>query len=175
MTRPSLHLRLCLAAVCTAIWIGATAAFSVTNRRVRLGVPNNAATTLARLNMVSNTNPDYDDWSNVEKSRPTRRDVFNYDLWVDHRSTDRFIGNLIEIFSSEIFLALLPACLWTSAFAAFICLYNGLLINGFDDFSGVHYPPLIDFKVPILKMPSDFFSLCTPSLALLLSTCMVYA
>jgi len=53
--------------------------------------------------------------------------------------------------------------------AVFICFYNGLLVTGWEDFAGAHHDALAPF-FPIFKLPGDFFSLTTPSLALLLST-----
>ena len=108
-----------------------------------------------------------------ERSRPFRRDVFGYDNWVQHRSPDRFIGNLLDILKSGVFRELLPSCMWTSSVATFILLYNCLLVQGFDDFSGVHHEALLagfGVALPVMKMPMDFFNLCTPSLALLLGT-----
>jgi hypothetical protein len=108
-----------------------------------------------------------------ERSRPFRRDVFGYDNWVQHRSPDRFIGNLFDILKSGVFRELLPSCLWTSRVAIFILLYNCLLVQGYDDFSGVHHDALLAgtfISLPVMKMPMDFFNLCTPSLALLLGT-----
>jgi ion channel-forming bestrophin family protein len=111
-----------------------------------------------------------------ERSRPFRRDVFGYDNWVQHRSPDRFIGNLLDILKSGVFRELLPSCLWTSSVATFILLYNCLLVQGYDDFSGVHHDALLAgtfLSLPLMKMPMDFFNLCTPSLALLLGTLFV--
>jgi hypothetical protein len=85
--------------------------------RTNVNALTKQATPTSSTRLASSFNSQKDDWSDMERSRPTRRDVFSYDLWVDHRSTDRFIGNLIEIFKSEIFKALLPACFFTSFFA----------------------------------------------------------
>jgi hypothetical protein len=38
----------------------------------------------------------------AERSRPFRRDVFAYDDWVRHRSSDRFAGRLMKLFRSGI-------------------------------------------------------------------------
>ena len=38
----------------------------------------------------------------AERSRPFRRDVFAYDDWVRHRSSDRFAGRLVKFFQSGI-------------------------------------------------------------------------
>jgi hypothetical protein len=108
-------------------------------------------------------------WSYGERSRPFRRDVFGYDDWITHRSTNRFIGIFFDILKSGVFRELLPACLLTSLVAALCCLYNALLVTGYDDFAGIHHATLVNFELPVMKISTDFFSLCTPSLALLLS------
>jgi hypothetical protein len=108
-----------------------------------------------------------------EKSRIYRRDVFNYDLWVEHRSTDRFVGNLFDILKSGIFRQLLPYCFFMSGIAFFVAMYNTVFVDGYDDFSGIHHASILSsfpLSLPLLKIPGDFFSLCTPSLALLLGT-----
>jgi hypothetical protein len=108
-----------------------------------------------------------------EQSRIYRRDVFNYDNWVEHRSTNRFVGNLFDVLKSGVFRQLLPNCLYMSSIALFIVLYNTVFVQGYDDFSGVHHDAILSsfmVSLPLLKIPGDFFSLCTPSLALLLGT-----
>ena len=105
--------------------------------------------------------------SYAERSRMLRRDVFGYDDWVNHRSTDRFIGNLLNMLNkSGIFRILLPEILKYTFIAVFVCLYNALLVTGYDDFVGVHHEAFASF--PVCKLPAEFFSLTTPSLALLL-------
>jgi hypothetical protein len=111
-----------------------------------------------------------DDISFGESSRPFRRDVFGYDNWVQHRSTDRFIGNLLDILKSGVFRELLPYCFSISSIATFVVIYNALFVNGYDDFAGIHHSTILGAAFPLLKMPMDFFNLCTPSLALLLGT-----
>ena len=123
--------------------------------------------------MSKNSNPTDMELPYGERSRIYRRDVFSYDNWVEHRSTNRFVGNLFDILKSGVFRQLLPSCLYTSSIALFVVLYNILLVNGYDDFSGVHHDALLSsfsLSFPLLKIPGDFFSLCTPSLALLLGT-----
>lgn len=120
-----------------------------------------------KLRVLSSKDPD--DWSYGERSRPFRRDVFGYDDWVNHRSTDRFAGNLLDILKSGVFRELVPPCLFTSSAAVVFCLYNVLLVAGYQDLSGLHHEPIIaNLRLPLLKLPADVFSLVTPSLALLL-------
>jgi hypothetical protein len=107
----------------------------------------------------------------AERSRIYRRDVFSYDLWVQHRSTDRFIGNLLDGLKSGITRHLFKDVFLVASIASFICLYNALCVIGFTDWDGVKHLPLVASRfLPILKMPMDFFTLSTPALALLLGT-----
>lgn len=173
-------LRCCLASVALALLsVGPACAFSPTaSSSVGISRDRRVFFVKTTLNDAANKNEDglaATGWSYGERSRQFRRDVFGYDDWVAHRSTDRFIGNLIDILKSGVFRELVPKCLLTSSVATFVCLYNALLVAGFDDFSGAHHAALLaDFglmqqqQLPILKMPAEFFSLCTPSLALLL-------
>ena len=104
-----------------------------------------------------------------ERSRPYRRDVFAYDDWVRHRSSDRFAGRLAKLTKSGIARALQDEVLLLVFVAGFICVFNALLATGYDDFSGVHHDPLVgNIGVPILSLPSMFFTLSSPALSLLL-------
>jgi hypothetical protein len=114
-----------------------------------------------------------DDGSGVsysERSRPYRRDVFAYDDWVRHRSAERFTGRLPKLFKSGIARALAYEVQLLTAVAAFICVFNALCVAGYDDFSGIHYDPLINIGLPVLALPSMFFTLSSPALSLLLGT-----
>ena len=57
-------------------------------------VANNVASTTAINDVSSVPTDDGSGLSYSERSRPYRRDVFNYDDWVRHRSSDRFAGRL---------------------------------------------------------------------------------
>jgi ion channel-forming bestrophin family protein len=105
--------------------------------------------------------------SYAERTRIFRRDTFNYDLWVKHRSTDRFVGNLIDILKSGVLRALIPEVTLMTSVATIICVYNTMLVTGYIDYYDIQHPPLVSF-LPLLKIPSDFFTFMTPSLALLL-------
>lgn len=107
--------------------------------------------------------------SYAERSRIYRRDTFSYDLWVKHRSTDRFIGNLLDILKSGILRQLLPEIALVGGVALFVCLYNALFVTGYDDLEGIHHAAVfVSQYLPVLKLPQEFFTLSTPSLALLL-------
>lgn len=113
-----------------------------------------------------------DDRSGVsygERSRPYRRDVFGYDDWVRHRSSDRFVGNLLDVFKSGVVQQLLREVYLTGSVATFMCVYNALLVNGFDDFAGLHHDPLVQ-GFYVLALPGVFFALTSPALSLLLGT-----
>jgi hypothetical protein len=112
-----------------------------------------------------------DDGSGIsysERSRPYRRDVFAYDDWVRHRSTERFTGRLSKLGKSGIVRALSYEVQLLAAVATFICLFNALCVTGYDDFSYVHHDPLINIGLPVLSLPSMFFTLSSPALSLLL-------
>jgi hypothetical protein len=105
--------------------------------------------------------------SYAERTRIYRRDTFNYDLWVNHRSTDRFVGNLIDILKSGVLRALIPEVTLMTIVATIICFYNTLFVQGYTDFLDIQHPPFVTF-LPLLKLPAEFFTFMTPSLALLL-------
>jgi len=109
--------------------------------------------------------------SYAERSRPYRRDVFSYDDWVRHRSSERFSGRLGKLTKSGIVRALSDEILLTSSVATFICVFNALLVAGFDDLGGVHHDAWINIGLPLLKLPAMFFTLSSPALSLLLGTC----
>lgn len=112
-----------------------------------------------------------DDGSGVsysERSRPYRRDVFNYDDWVRHRSSSRFTGRLAKLTKSGIVRALAYEVQLLAAVSTFICVFNALAVTGFDDFSGLHHDPLVGAGLPVLSLPAMFFTLSSPALSLLL-------
>jgi hypothetical protein len=135
-------------------------------------------TSPTRLLLSSNVEPNTNSNSNLsygERSRIYRRDVFNYDSWVEHRSTDRFVGNIFDILKSGVFRQLVPSCIYICSIAFFVIVYNALCVTGYDDFNGIHHnSPMIQYiSFPLLKIPTEFFNLCTPSLALLLGMCVL--
>ena len=108
--------------------------------------------------------------SYAERSRPYRRDVFDSDEWVRVRNTARFSKNLLTIFQSGIVRQLLNEAIFIGGTATFLCLYNALLVNGYDDFSGIHHDPFGQGFYEF-KLPSIFFTLTSPALSLLLGKC----
>jgi ion channel-forming bestrophin family protein len=141
-------------------------------RQSNLGAPTSIqspTTTTTALNEVSSV--PRDDGSGIsysERSRPYRRDVFSYDDWVRHRSSERFTGRLKKLTKSGIARALTDEVLLLAAVATFICTFNALLVVGFDDFANVHHDPLINLGLPLLSLPAMFFTLSSPALSLLL-------
>ena len=74
----------------------------------------------------------------------------------------------MKLLKSGIMRTLLPEIFKYTFIAVFVCLYNSLLVTGYEDLGGMHHEALTVF--PVCKLPADFFSLTTPSLALLLGT-----
>lgn len=99
-----------------------------------------------------------------ERSRPLRRDVFAYDDWVRHRSIHR---DFLATYKSGVVKQLLKQVYLKTGVAIFICVYNALLVNGFDDFAGIHHDPLVQ-GFYVLELPFIVFALTSPVLSLLL-------
>ena len=123
--------------------------------------------TATALNIANVPKEDSSGLSYGERSRPFRRDVFGYGDWVRHRSNDRFISNLLNVFRSGVVQQLLKEVYLTTGVATFVCLYNALLVNGYDDFAGLHHDPFAE-GFYVFAMPSAFFALTSPALSLLL-------
>lgn len=113
-----------------------------------------------------------DDGSGIsygERSRRYRRDVFAYGDWIRHRDSERFIGNLVDIFNSGIVNQLSNDCLLLGFLSTCIVLYNSLIVTGYDGFfDGIHHNPIVTGTYPILSMPGAFFTLTSPFLSFLL-------
>lgn len=106
--------------------------------------------------------------SYAERSRPYRRDVFAYDDWIKHRSSDRFAGRFIKFVESGIVRALIDELILVTGVATFIVFFNAMFANGFDDLAGVHHDPILALGIPALSLPTLFFTLSSPALSLLL-------
>ena len=120
------------------------------------------------LHMIANLpSDDGSGLSYAERSRPYRRDVFDSDEWVRVRNTARFSKNLLSIFQSGIVRQLLNEAIFIAGAATFLCLYNALLVTGYDDLSGIHHDPFGQ-GFYVFKLPSIFFTLTSPALSLLL-------
>lgn len=134
-----------------------------------LSVYTSAAPFSTRLYFVENM-PRVDDsgLSYAERSRPYRRDIFSYEDWVKHRSSERFSGRLTKLNRSGLVRALFDEIVLTTSVAIFVCTYNALLVTGFQDLTGVHHDHLLVSSFPIFSLPSQFFTLSSPALSLLL-------
>lgn len=102
-----------------------------------------------------------------ERSRPYRRNFYTQPDWENHRSRDRFIGNLLSFFKSGVVRQLKNELLLMGFVAGFVWSFNLFLVEGWEDFSGVHHDGLVPF-FRALQMPSAFFNLSSPALSLLL-------
>jgi hypothetical protein len=106
-----------------------------------------------------------------ERSRPYRRDLFDYDRWVKHRSSkDRFLGSLFDMLKSGIVRQLLKEVIFTTGIASFLVVFNALFTSaGYDDLAGIHHnDALIPLGIPVWSLPSFFFTLSLPALSFLL-------
>jgi hypothetical protein len=107
-----------------------------------------------------------------EESRKYRRTVYMHDEWVKHRSASRFIRNMRTLSESGVGKALGTELAFITATAIF-CVGINMVINGYQDFSGVAHPSLLaDFAVirdiKQLSLPAFVFSIGMPALSLLL-------
>lgn len=167
----------CVVIIGIALGTARTSAFSssrATGSRIHLATTPkfrtkaSHATPLPPPNANTNTNNALTLLSYGERSRPFRRDLFQYENWVDHRQSNRFGASLLSIFSSGVFQQLLKEIYLTTGIATFICVYNALLVTGYEDFGGVHHEPFWQLGQYVLAVPSIVFTLTSPALSLLL-------
>lgn len=104
-----------------------------------------------------------------EGSRKYRRTVYTHNEWVKHRSSDRFFGNLSTMVNSGVYKSLAKEVLATTAVATFVVLYNALA-GGYTDLEGAQHAAILS-ALPALVLPLTPFTLLSPSLGLLLGTC----
>ncbi len=103
-----------------------------------------------------------------EGSRKYRRTVYNHDLWVKHRSSDRFVNNLKTLFNSGIYKQIGNEVALTVFVAIFVWGWN-LLVGGYQDLAGVQHDAIITEKwAMMVGLPLTPFTILTPSLGLLL-------
>eukprot|EP00966_Prymnesium_polylepis_P180316 4175378-Prymnesium_polylepis.1 len=148
-------------------------------------VPAEAEAILSRLRTsaqealrpASDTDSDYErtPWwrqssSYSEIQRKDRRTVFMHKDWVRHRSSDRFLRNMLTIPSSGINQALSNELTFVTVAAATIVLTNMLFLN-YQDLSGAVHPGLLSFlnsNSNAIALPALPFSIAMPALSLLL-------
>lgn len=103
----------------------------------------------------------------AEQSRRYRRTLFNHDDWMRQRHGDRLLKNLRTTFKSGVVRQLANELLLVTIVAVTLCLWNSLLVVGYQDFLGHMHPPLTN-SLPLLSLPLEPFSLSSPALGLLL-------
>jgi hypothetical protein len=118
--------------------------------------------------------PPIKDISYGEESRKYRRTVYSHDDWRKHRSPDRFIYYLLSLGVSGVYKNIGREVLATTSIATIVCLYNAL-VTGYTDFEGVQHAALVTSQyLPKIGLPLAPFTLASPSLGLLLGTCVLF-
>jgi hypothetical protein len=152
----------------TEAYTTTTTSTKILVRNKKASISSSSSSTTALYDVAWVPTDDGSGISYSERSRPYRRDVFAYDDWVRHRSTERFTGRLSKLGKSGIVRALSYEVQLLAAVSTFICIFNALCVTGYEDFSYVHHDPLINIGLPVLSLPSMFFTLSSPALSLLL-------
>jgi len=106
-------------------------------------------------------------WS--ETQRKDRRTIFMHDEWVYHRSSERFLRNMLSIGSSGINQALSKELAFVTSAAFFVVLMNMLIAN-YQDLGGVTHPGVLQgfLNIKSVSLPAFPFSIGLPALSLLL-------
>lgn len=105
-----------------------------------------------------------------EDQRKDRRTIFMHDDWVRHRSSDRFMRNMLSLPSSGINQALSKELAFVTLAAAFVVGFN-MFFYQYQDLSGVVHPGPLSFlagNIKTLSLPALPFSIAMPALSLLL-------
>jgi len=103
-----------------------------------------------------------------EESRKFRRTVYTHDDWVRHRSSDRFVRNVVSILTSGIYKNIAKEVWFVVLSAAAIILWNAIT-GDFQDLASVSHPGLLkNTLIPVLTLPLTPFTLSSASLGLLL-------
>ena len=102
-----------------------------------------------------------------ERSRRFRRTFFTHEDWTRHRASDRLTKNLRTTFKSGVVRQLANELCLVTIVSVSLCLWNCLLVTGYQDFFGLLHPPLLT-GMPLLSLPLEPFSLSSPALGLLL-------
>ena len=105
-----------------------------------------------------------------EDQRKDRRTIFMHDDWVRHRSSERFLRNMLSIGSSGINQALSTELAFVTITATFIVAFN-MLFYSYQDLGGVSHPGLLNFldiNIKALTLPVMPFTIMMPALSLLL-------
>ena len=102
-----------------------------------------------------------------EESRKYRRTTYSHDDWKMHRSQDRFIYYLKDMFFAGVYKNMDREVGAVTLVASFVCAYNAVA-NGYTDLSGVEHAGILKDVLPKLTIPLNAFTLTSPSLGLLL-------
>ena len=112
--------------------------------------------------------PDAKDISYGEESRKYRRTVYTHDDWVKHRSSDRFVRNILTTINSGIYKNIGAEAATITGIATFVVVWN-MLTGGYTDFEGISHDAVIQNQyLPTLTLPLAGFTLASPFLGLLL-------
>lgn len=103
-----------------------------------------------------------------EMHRRERRDFFNHESWVRHRSPPRFFDNLLQVPFSKVVWMIANEITIITFISVFLIAWNHLLVLGYEDFAGVLHEPIVPLSLPFLSLPAEPFLLSSPALALLL-------
>jgi len=106
----------------------------------------------------------------AETQRKDRRTIFMHDDWVRHRSSERFLRNMLSIPSSGINRALYKELVFVTSVAAFVVAFNCLFVS-YQGAGGVVHPgPLnfLDANLKTMSLPALPFTIAMPALSLLL-------
>ena len=110
-----------------------------------------------------------------EKSRKNRRTIYNHDLWVKHRSSDRIFKNLSTTLNSSVLRQLGTEVAFVIVIASIVAVWNSVFVIGYQDLEGFYEEPLLlelfDIESPkrfLLVLPGFLFTLSMPALSLLL-------
>mmetsp|Transcript_37707 Transcript_37707/g.78244 ORF Transcript_37707/g.78244 Transcript_37707/m.78244 type:complete len:429 (+) Transcript_37707:65-1351(+) len=157
------------------LWTSLANAASTTSSTTNTVAPTfPAATKLRDIDVKSTGWDSFDHVDHVdadsEAGRKFRRTVYSHDDWKQHRSPDRLFYYIRAMFQRGVYQNLLPQVLWHVGLAAFICLWNGLLVHGMVNFQGVRQAPLSwgAGTWPQLALPMAPINLAASSLGLLL-------
>lgn len=120
-------------------------------------IPESKIFRLIMSPISSGTQPNQKLTDRKEESRKLRRTVFTKNDWKRHRSSDRYFKELKNMPKSIVIRGLIKQALWVALFSAFIVAYN-LIVE----------LKILSWPLPLLSIPSQPFSLTSPSLGLLL-------
>jgi putative membrane protein len=107
-----------------------------------------------------------------EESRKYRRTIYTHDDWVIHRSSDRFLRNILTTSTSGIYNNIGIQVASVTAMASFILLWN-MATGTYTDLEGINHEGIFSGQhfLPSLALPLTGFTMSAPFLGLLLGKC----